>query len=85
MNDVRFQNPSKDRFTIYTKTKCEYCTKVKLLLEDNDIEYIAINCDNYLMNNRDDFLSFIKDLASREWKTFPIVFDDVGNVVGGYT
>lgn len=77
--------PNKHMFTIYTKTKCEYCTKAKILLEDNNIEYLSINCDEYLMNNRDDFLCFIKDLTSRDWKTFPIIFNDTGVFVGGFT
>lgn len=84
-NVVLFQLPNKDIFTIYTKTKCDYCRKVKLLLEDNDIEYVVINCDNYLANNRDDFLSFIKDVSCRDWKTFPIVFDDKEKFIGGFT
>ena len=81
---MSFSLPNKDTFTIYTKTKCEYCTKAKLLLEDNNIEYIAINCDEYL-TNKEDFLIFIKHLVCKDWKTFPIIFSDEGIFIGGFT
>lgn len=79
-----FDMPDKEKFTIYTKAKCEYCTKVKILLEDNDINYVVINCDDYLRNDRDEFLSFIKNVVGKEWKTFPIVFNEKGYFIGGF-
>lgn len=82
--NMNFPSPNKGIFTIYTKTKCEYCTKSKILLEDNDIEYLAINCDEYLMNSREEFLGFIKKTVGKDWKTFPIIFDDNGVFIGGF-
>lgn len=80
----KFEGPSNNIFTIYSKNKCEYCTKVKLLLEDNDITYNEINCDKYLTENREEFLEFMKNIIGKEWKTFPFVFNDKGEFVGGF-
>lgn len=81
---MSFTFPNKTKFTIYTKSNCKYCTKVKLLLEDNNIAYESINCDDYLINERDAFLIFIKILAEKEWKTFPMVFNNKAEFVGGF-
>ena len=81
---MSFAFPNNTKFTIYTKTNCKYCTQVKILLEDNNIEYETINCDNYLTNNRELFLDFIKTIAQKEWKSFPMVFDDKGSFIGGF-
>lgn len=76
--------PSKGSFTVYSKDKCEYCVKVKMLLEDANVKHDVIKCDTYLVNDRDQFLEFIKNLVGKEWKTFPIVFDDKGEFIGGF-
>lgn len=74
----------KNKWTIYTKLNCVYCSKVKELLENE--KYITIiNCDNWLKNNeeREIFLNDIKNITECEWKTFPIVFID-DKFIGGY-
>ena len=81
---MSFTFPNKTKFTIYTKTNCSYCKEVKTLLEDNHIEYDNIQCDDYLTDTRDAFLTFIKIIAEKEWKTFPMVFDNKGQFIGGF-
>lgn len=78
--------PLRKGFVIYSKSKCSFCVKVKQLLNDNNITFEDISCDEYLLNdvNKELFLSFIKDQAKREYRTFPMVFYD-GQFVGGYT
>jgi glutaredoxin len=78
-----FLVPYSHTYTIYTKSACYYCEKLKNLLEDNNITYIVINCDNYLQNNRDNFIEFIKKITKTNWKTFPIVFHNE-NFIGGF-
>ena len=70
-------------FTIFTKTICPFCDKVKELLKDQPLVSIVV-CDEYLVTERDAFLSYIKAAAGREYKTFPMVFYD-GDFVGGFT
>lgn len=78
-----FKKPSLDSYTIYTKSQCSYCDKVKVLLADKSLNSIIINCDEYLANDRSGFLFFIKQLAKKDHTTFPIVFEK-GEFVGGY-
>ena len=72
-----------DGYTVYTKTGCTYCIKLKDLFEEKKIECKYINCDEYLKNkkNKEEFLTFMKTLT--EHKTFPMVFYDK-ICIGGY-
>jgi glutaredoxin len=78
-----FISPKKMEFTIYSKSGCENCNKVKKYLKDNKLLFTEVNCDEYLIENRHEFLEFIKNLAGKEVKVFPMVFD-YDNYVGGY-
>ena len=82
---MQIEAPSDKSFTVYTKTNCKYCVLVKSLLNENKIPFIEINCDDYLSQDKQYFLNFIKEKANREheYKTFPMVFCD-GKFVGGF-
>lgn len=69
-----FEEPSENNFTIYSKSGCINCRKVKDLLKSKNIEYEIIDCDDYLLENKEMFLSFIQSYSSSAWKSFPIVF-----------
>jgi glutaredoxin len=56
---------------------------VKSLLNEHKLPYNEINCDDYLSQDKEYFLNFIKEKAGREFKTFPMVFCD-GKFVGGF-
>ena len=43
-----------------------------------------IDCDDYIIEDKENFLLFIKERVNKEYKTFPMVFND-GNFVGGFT
>jgi hypothetical protein len=79
-----FEKPSEKKFTIYSKSGCINCRKVKDLLKSNNIEYEIIDCDDYLLEDKDKFLFFIQSYSNVECKTFPMVFHD-GKLVGGVT
>jgi len=81
---MEFTAPSVSVFTIYGKTGCPYCDKVKAFLDECDQEFTYVNCDEYLLADRDAFLEFIRTAAGKEYKTFPMVFSPKG-FVGGYT
>jgi len=78
-----FELPCENNFTIYSKSGCINCRKVKDLLKKNNIEYEIIDCDDYLLENKDIFLSFIQSYSVTEWKIFPMVFHN-GKFIGGY-
>jgi glutaredoxin len=80
---LQFEKPSLDAYTIYSKSGCYYCTKAKELLKS--CSPVVINCDEYLFEDRDGFLTFIKSMAGeRECKTFPMIFYK-GEYLGGHT
>jgi len=80
---MQIEEPSNDSFTIYSKTNCRYCSVVKSLLNEHKIPFNEINCDDYLSQDKQYFLNFIKEKAERDFKTFPMVFCD-GKFVGGF-
>lgn len=82
MQKVDYPLPSKTMYTVYTKTNCKYCEKVKDYLMDSGFEYNVILCDDYLVK-KIDFLEFIENIAEVPYNTFPMVFHK-GNFVGGY-
>lgn len=57
-------------YTIYTKSKCKYCTKIKQLLPQARF----VNCDAYLANDRAAFLAHIDAMTDKKPRTFPMVF-----------
>jgi len=78
-----FFTPLETGFTIYSKSGCPNCTKVKKLLLDKQSFFVDISCDEYLLEDKEGFLSFIKERANKEYKTFPMVFYD-GKFIGGF-
>ena len=80
---IEFDEPRKQNFTIYSKSGCENCRKVKKILTYKNFVYIEINCDDYIIDDKEIFLLFIKEKANTECKTFPMVFYN-GAYIGGY-
>ena len=79
-----FTEPVAKGYTIYTKPGCPYCVRVKNLLETQGVINITlVQCEEYLLEARDEFLAFIAARAGKEYKTFPMVFED-GKFIGGF-
>lgn len=78
-----FELPEKSGFTIYSKSGCPNCSKVKTFLKDINFIFNVVDCDEYLIEEKDKFLEFIKNLTQIEYKIFPIIFFDE-KFVGGY-
>jgi glutaredoxin len=77
-----FEQPFENKFTIYSKSGCMNCRRVKDLLKIAGFDYEIIDCDDYLLEDKENFLSFIKSYSVVEWKSFPIVFFN-GKFIGG--
>ena len=58
--------------------------KVKKFIKDKHFFVNEINCDEYLLENKEGFLTFIEELAGKSHKTFPMVFYR-GKFIGGLT
>ena len=71
------------KFTIYSKSGCPNCRKVKSLLSEMKLKFMVIDCDEYLVDSKDDFLQFIHDITHKNIKIFPVVFDS-NNYIGGF-
>jgi glutaredoxin len=80
---MEFMEPLNKGFTIYTKSGCQNCTKTKKFLQEKNFSFTLIDSDNYLIEEKDNFLSFIKNKSNSDHKTFPIIFHD-GIFIGGY-
>lgn len=79
---MNFEKPTNSGYTIYSKDNCSYCVNAKKLLKDDEIHIIP--CDEYIENNKHEFLSFISKTTGKDHRTFPIIFHN-NSFVGGYT
>jgi glutaredoxin 3 len=77
-----FITPSITGYTIYSKSGCPYCDKAKSVLKIYNP--VVVDCDPYLVDNKEDFLQFIKEITQKEHRTFPIIFKD-STYIGGYS
>ena len=80
---MEFPLPKTNDFTIYSKSGCINCNNVKKLLKDRQIGYTVIDCDDFLFEDKDNFLKFINVNACIEWKVFPMVFHGK-RFIGGF-
>lgn len=97
MYNMDYEKPLTKGFTIYSKSGCINCLKVKQLLkeknqekeesnekeESKQDEILIIDCDEYLIENKENFLFFIRNISNNDVKSFPIIFND-GKFIGGY-
>ena len=68
-------------YTIYSKSGCIYCDRVKVLLEFE--QTTVVNCDEYLVSDREWFLRTMRIFCGRDYQMFPMVFYQ-GKFIGGY-
>jgi glutaredoxin len=81
--EQEFIIPEVRGYTIYSKSGCPNCTKVKNFLKAVNAPVKTVDCDEYLIEFKDDFLKFVQTLVGKQIKIFPMVFFD-GKYVGGY-
>jgi hypothetical protein len=60
-----------------------YSIKVKILLKEKGMDFNIIDCDDYLIEDKETFLIFINKLTKKDIKTFPMIFYK-GDFIGGY-
>ncbi len=78
-----FIKPNLYEFTIYSKSGCANCKKVKTLLTEMKQKFTIIDCDEYLLETKEEFLQFIYTISQKNVRSFPIVFDST-NYIGGF-
>jgi glutaredoxin len=82
--EMEITKPNQYGFTIYSKSGCPNCTLVKKIIREKHFFYKEINCDEYILEDKEKFLTFIENISEITYKTFPMVFYD-GKIVGGVT
>lgn len=80
--EYEYQQPQESGYTVYTKSGCPNCTKVKNYLKNASAQLVLVDCDEYLIENKIAFLKFIEELSGSPVKMFPIVFYE-GKYIGG--
>ena len=78
-----FEKPKETGYTIYSKSGCPLCNDVKKLLKSRSFDFIVIDSDEYLFEDRDGFIAFIESCAQKPTGGFPKVFAD-SVFIGGY-
>jgi hypothetical protein len=83
---MEYDVPIEKGFTVYSKSGCNNCTKAKKLITllacSEKLE--LVDCDDYLIENKEDFLTFMQTLIGKEYRVFPMIFKD-GKFIGGYS
>lgn len=80
---MEFPIPAKSQITVYSKSGCINCSKIKALLTEKKLYFNVIDCDEFILENKEEFLAFIHKLIGKEYKMFPMVFDN-NKFIGGY-
>jgi glutaredoxin len=80
---MEFEKPNQIGFTVYSKSGCPNCIKVKTLLKEKKFVFNVIECDEYLIEDKKNFLLFIEENAKQSCKLFPMVFNDT-IFIGGF-
>lgn len=80
---MEIPSPLLNGFTIYSKSGCSNCLKAKNLLKDNKGLFNIIDCDEYLIEDKAFFLSFMEEKIGYSIKVFPFVFQD-SKFIGGF-
>lgn len=75
--------PNEIGFTIYSKSGCKNCSLAKNLLINKKHNFFLINCDDYLIDYKNEFLNFMEKIINKPYKLFPMIFYD-GKFLGGY-
>jgi glutaredoxin len=78
-----FEKPNATDFTIYSKSGCPNCVKIKKLLGEKKLNFTIVDCDEYIIEDKQGFLLFINDLAEKDVKLFPMVFHN-SKFIGSY-
>ena len=75
--------PSENTITIYTKSECVYCDRLKEYLQKLYVEYNIVACDDFLVE-REEFLLCMEKKIGKRYDMFPMVFYHK-QFIGGYT
>lgn len=79
---MEYEVPLEKGYTIYSKSGCPNCTKAKKLITSE--KPFVVDCDDYLIEEKEEFLFFMSTLIKKEYRVFPMIFKD-GKFIGGFS
>lgn len=67
---------NKDQFIVYSKSGCKNCSKIKTYLNKLGKPFVEVDCDDYIIDNKEQFLNFIFNKIGNRFENpqFPFVF-----------
>ncbi len=83
----QIKSPNKLGYTVYSKSGCPNCNRVKSALKESTTNFssIIIMCDDALLEDRNELMKYFTDIGIPEEKrAFPFVFFQE-KYIGGYT
>ena len=75
--------PKNGEITVYSKSGCSGCTNVKNILKEKNVNFVIVDCDEFILEDKETFLQFIHEISGQECKIFPMVFDGK-RFIGGF-
>lgn len=81
--DLSIYAPRDGQLTVYSKSGCPNCSKVKTFLKDKYVKFVVVDCDDYILQDKTRFLTVIQQLSGTNPKTFPFIFDGK-TFIGGF-
>lgn len=81
--ESEFVKPEQKSYTIYSKSGCPNCVKVKKFLQEKKQTFRVIDCDEFLIEDKELFLNIMRELADKPVNVFPMVFHE-GTFIGGF-
>jgi glutaredoxin len=72
--EQKFEKPKTVGYTVYSKSGCPNCIKIKNILKKANAPFSVIDCDEYLIESKEEFLKFIEETAEKSVRVFPMVF-----------
>ena len=59
-NNMNIEKPVETGFTIYSKSGCPNCTRIKKTITEKKLTFIEVNCDEYLIEDKEFFYALLK-------------------------
>lgn len=81
---MEFLKPVENGFTVYSKSGCKNCIKIKHFLSSQNISFTIVECDDYIIEKKEDFIFFINNLTNNKYRQFPVIFNN-GIFIGEYS
>ena len=82
LNDLyQLEDQLQQGLVIFTKQECEYCQKIKEILDKNDVKYVTVDMTN--PTERERLYNVVDKYLPIKYRKFPMIFLDT-KFLGGF-